>query len=632
MSENDVVEGSDSEYSAKDIEVLDDLEAVRKRPGMYIGGTGVRGLHHLLWEVVDNSIDESLAGYCDTIKVSLHKDGSASVEDNGRGIPTEMHELGKSALEIVMTKLHAGGKFSKKVYKVSGGLHGVGLSVVNALSEWLEVKVMRNGKIYYQKFERGRAVTNLKVTGETELHGTVIRFKPDEEIFETTEFKYEIVAQRLKELAYLNKGLKIILEDERIGKTKIFRFEDGIVGLVKSLNKNRNQIHEPIYLENTKNGVSIEIAIQFTDSDIENIVAFANNINTTEGGSHVIGFRAGLTRAVNEYGRKNVKKFESVSGSDIREGLTAVINVKVPEPQFEGQTKTKLTNSDVRTAVESVVYTGVLRWLEENPTHADALINKFLISKRAREAARRARELVKKRNELAATLPGKLADCSSKDAEERELFIVEGESAGGSAKQARDRRFQAILPIRGKIINVEKAGMSRILKNEEIKAIISAIGAGMGKEFDITKTRYRRVIIMTDADVDGAHIRTLLLTFFYRYMRPLIESGYLYIAQPPLYLIKKGKKSYYAFSDDELRRILERVGGGEVQRYKGLGEMNPQQLWETTMNPENRILIQVTLEDAKKADELFRILMGEDVESRKNFIMNHSKEVRNLDI
>lgn len=632
MSENDVVEGGDSEYSAKDIEVLDDLEAVRKRPGMYIGGTGVRGLHHLLWEVVDNSIDESLAGYCDTIKVSLHKDGSASVEDNGRGIPTEMHELGKSALEIVMTKLHAGGKFSKKVYKVSGGLHGVGLSVVNALSEWLEVKVMRNGKIYYQKFERGRAVTNLKVTGETELHGTVIRFKPDEEIFETTEFKYEIVAQRLKELAYLNKGLKIILEDERIGKTKIFRFEDGIVGLVKSLNKNRNQIHEPIYLENTKNGVSIEIAIQFTDSDIENIVAFANNINTTEGGSHVIGFRAGLTRAVNEYGRKNVKKFESVSGSDIREGLTAVINVKVPEPQFEGQTKTKLTNSDVRTAVESVVYTGVLRWLEENPTHADALINKFLISKRAREAARRARELVKKRNELAATLPGKLADCSSKDAEERELFIVEGESAGGSAKQARDRRFQAILPIRGKIINVEKAGMSRILKNEEIKAIISAIGAGMGKEFDITKTRYRRVIIMTDADVDGAHIRTLLLTFFYRYMRPLIESGYLYIAQPPLYLIKKGKKSYYAFSDDELRRILERVGGGEVQRYKGLGEMNPQQLWETTMNPENRILIQVTLEDAKKADELFRILMGEDVESRKNFIMNHSKEVRNLDI
>ncbi|WP_456467642.1 DNA topoisomerase (ATP-hydrolyzing) subunit B [Archaeoglobus sp.] len=631
MSGN-ALEKSSFEYSAKDIEVLDDLEAVRKRPGMYIGGIGVRGLHHLLWEVVDNSIDEALAGYCDTIKVSLHQDGSASVEDNGRGIPTEMHELGKSALEIVMTKLHAGGKFSRKVYRVSGGLHGVGVSVVNALSEWLEVKVMRNGKIYYQRYERGRPVTELKVIGETDAHGTVVRFKPDEEIFETTEFKYEIVSQRLKELAYLNKGLKIILEDERIGKIRIFHFEEGIVGLVKSLNKNRKTLHEPIYIENTRNGINLEVAIQFTDSEIENVLAFANNINTAEGGSHVIGFRAGLTRAVNEYGRKNIRRFEPVSGSDVREGLTAVISVKVPEPQFEGQTKTKLTNSDVRTVVESAVYTGMLRWLEENPAQAENLINKFLITKRAREAARRARELIKKRNDLAATLPGKLADCSSKNPEERELFIVEGESAGGSAKQARDRRFQAILPIRGKIINVEKAGMSRILKNEEIKAIISAIGAGMGKEFDITKARYRRIIIMTDADVDGAHIRTLLLTLFYRYMRPLIESGYLYIAQPPLYLIKKGKKSYYAYSDDELRRVLERLGGGEVQRYKGLGEMNPQQLWETTMNPENRILIQVTLEDAKRADELFRILMGEDVESRRNFIMAHSKEVRNLDI
>jgi len=623
---------SSFKYSAKDIEVLDDLEAVRKRPGMYIGGTGVRGLHHLLWEVVDNSIDEALAGYCDTIKVSLHKDGSASVEDNGRGIPTEMHELGKSALEIVMTKLHAGGKFSRKVYRVSGGLHGVGVSVVNALSEWLEVKVMRDGKIYFQRYERGVPVTDLTVVGETDLHGTVVRFKPDEEIFETTEFKYEIVSQRLKELAYLNRGLKIILEDERIGKVRIFHFEEGIIGLVKSLNKNVNVLHEPIYIENTRNGVNLEIAIQFTDSEFENVMAFANNIKTSEGGSHVVGFRAGLTRAINEYGKKNIRRFEPVSGSDVREGLTAVVSVKVPDPQFEGQTKTKLTNTEVRTVVESAVYMGMLRWLEENPVQAEKLINKFLITKRAREAARKARELVKRKNDLTATLPGKLADCSSKNPEERELFIVEGESAGGSAKQARDRRFQAILPIRGKIINVEKAGMSRILKNEEIKAIISAIGAGMGREFDITKARYRRIIIMTDADVDGAHIRTLLLTFFYRYMRPLIESGYLHIAQPPLYLIKKGKKTYYAYSDDELKRVLERIGGGEVQRYKGLGEMNPQQLWETTMNPENRILIQVTLEDAKRADELFKVLMGEDVESRRNFIMAHSKEVRNLDI
>lgn len=620
------------EYTAKDIEVLDDLEAVRKRPGMYIGGVGVRGLHHLLWEVVDNAVDEALAGYCDTIKVSLHKDGSASVEDNGRGIPTEMHELGKSALEIVMTKLHAGGKFSKKVYRVSGGLHGVGVSVVNALSEWLEVWVKRNGKIYYQKYQRGRPVTELKVLGETKEHGTTVRFKPDREIFETTEFKYEIVAQRLKELAYLNRGLKIILFDEREGKEETFHFEDGIIGLVRSLNRNRKALHEPIYIETTKDGVSVEVAIQFTDSDVENIQAFANNINTSEGGSHVVGFRAGLTRAVNEYGKKHLKKFEPVTGVDIREGLTAVISVKVPEPQFEGQTKTKLTNSDVKTVVESAVYSGVLRWLEENPAQAETLLNKFILNKKAREAAKRAKELVKRKNELVTTLPGKLADCSSKNPEERELFIVEGESAGGSAKQARDRRFQAILPIKGKIINVEKAGMARVLKNDEIKAIISAIGAGIGKDFDITKARYRRIIIMTDADVDGAHIRTLLLTFFYRYMRPLIESGYLYIAQPPLYQIKKGKKSYYAYSDEELKRTLEQVGGGEVQRYKGLGEMNPQQLWETTMNPENRILIQVTLEDAKRADELFSILMGEDVESRRNFIMAHSKEVKNLDI
>ncbi|OYT35320.1 DNA topoisomerase (ATP-hydrolyzing) subunit B [Archaeoglobales archaeon ex4484_92] len=621
-----------SDYSAKDIEVLDDLQAIRKRPGMYIGGVGVRGLHHLLWEVIDNSIDEALAGFCDTIKVRLYKDGSASVEDNGRGIPTEMHQLGKPALEIVMTKLHAGGKFSNKVYKVSGGLHGVGLSVVNALSEWLEVWIRRDGQVYYQRYERGNPVTEVKIVGESDGTGTRIRFKPDDEIFETTEFKFEIVYQRLKELAYLNKGIRILLEDERLDKSAEFYFNEGIVGLVKSLNKNRRVLHDIIHLEAEKNSVKIEIAIQYSDSDVENLLAFANSINTVEGGTHVVGFRAGLTRAVNEYGRRNIKRFKSLSGADVREGLTAVLSVKVPNPQFEGQTKTKLTNSEVKTAVESTVYSEILKWLERHPTEAEKLINKFIVAKKAREAARRARELVRRREGIFATLPGKLADCSSKNPSERELFIVEGESAGGSAKQARDRRYQAILPIRGKIINVEKSGIARILKNEEIKAIISAIGAGMGKDFDVGKSRYRRIIIMTDADVDGAHIRTLLLTFFYRYMRPLIEAGYLYIAQPPLYRIKKGKKVYYAYSDDELRRILKKLGEAEVQRYKGLGEMNPDQLWETTMNPENRILIQVSLEDAKRADELFRVLMGEDVEGRKKFIMEHSKEVRNLDI
>jgi DNA gyrase subunit B len=628
----DSVAGSQPAYTAKDIEVLDDLEAVRKRPGMYIGGVGVRGLHHLLWEVVDNSVDEALAGFCNLIKVTLHRDGSASVEDDGRGIPTEMHELGKSALEVVMTRLHAGGKFSRKVYRVSGGLHGVGLSVVNALSEWLEVRVKRSGKIFYQRYERGKPVTPLKVTGETDSTGTLVRFKPDDEIFEAREFNFEIVSQRLEELAYLNRGLRIILIDERSGVVREYHSEDGIIGLVRSMNRSKKPIHEVIYISDKKNGIKMEIAIQYTDSEAESLAAFANNINTIEGGSHVVGFRAGLTRAVNEYGKKYVRKFEPVGGVDVREGLTAVINVRVPEPQFEGQTKTKLTNSDVKTAVESAVYSGVLRWLEDHPSEATTLINKFILSKKAREAARKARELVKKKNEISATLPGKLADCTSKDVNERELFIVEGESAGGSAKQARDRQFQAILPIRGKIINVEKAGITRVLKNEEAKAIVAAIGAGMGNDFDIRKARYRRIIIMTDADVDGAHIRTLLLTFFYRYMRPLIESGYLYIAQPPLYRVKKGKKVYYAYSESELQSILEKMDGAEVQRYKGLGEMNPEQLWETTMDPSNRILIQVTVEDARRADELFRILMGEDVESRKKFIMAHSKEVRNLDV
>ncbi|MEM3699146.1 MAG: DNA topoisomerase (ATP-hydrolyzing) subunit B [Archaeoglobaceae archaeon] len=605
---------------------------MRKRPGMYIGNVGLRGLHHLLWEVVDNSVDEALAGFCKKIVVALHPDGSVSVEDDGRGIPVDMHELGRPALEIVMTKLHAGGKFGEKVYKVAGGLHGVGVSVVNALSEWLEVWVKREGKIYYQRYERGVPKTGVLIVGEAKETGTKVRFKPDAEIFETTEFNYDIISQRLKEIAYLNPGLKIVLKDERNGKEKEFLFNDGIVGLVKSLNRGKKVLHEPIYIESKKNGIIVEVAFQFTDSEIESVHAFANNIKNVDGGTHVIGFKAGLTRAVNEYGRKSFKKFEALSGAEIREGLTAVISVKVPQPQFEGQTKSKLTNSEVKTAVESVVYAGVLKWMEENAKDAEMLINRFLVIKKAREAAKRAKELVKKRDELSITLPGKLADCSSKKVEERELFIVEGESAGGSAKQARDRRFQAILPIRGKIINVEKAGMVKILRNEEIKAIISAIGAGIDKNFDIEKMRYSKVIIMCDADVDGSHIRTLLLAFFYRHMRPLIEAGRLFIAQPPLYGVKKGGKVYYAYSEAELKKLIEKLGNADVQRYKGLGEMNPEQLWETTMNPEKRILIQVKIEDAKKADELFRVLMGEDVESRKNFIMAHSKEVRNLDI
>jgi len=630
--ENPILDKFESQYTAGDIEVLGDIEAVRRRPGMYIGGVGIRGLHHLLWEIVDNSIDEALAGYCKNIKVVLHRDGSASVEDDGRGIPTEMHELGKSALEVVLTKLHAGGKFDRKAYRVSGGLHGVGLSVVNALSEWLEVRVWRGGKEYYQRYERGKPIEPLKTVGESDRTGTYIRFKPDEEIFEVTEFSFEIVSQRLRELAYLNRGVKLELYDERTGDRKVYYHEDGIVGFVKKLNSGKPAIHDIIYLSGKKNGTIVEVAIQFTDTEIERVLYFANNINTVEGGTHAAGFKAGLTRAINEFGRKHMKKFKPLSGADIREGLTAVVSVKVPEPQFEGQTKTKLTNSEVRTAVDSVVYSGMLEWLEEHSSEAVRIIEKCIVARKAREAARRARELVRKRRD-SLTLPGKLADCSSKKPEERELFIVEGESAGGSAKQARDRRFQAILPIRGKIINVEKSGMNKAMKNGEVKAIVAAIGAGIGKDFDITRVRYRKIIIMTDADVDGAHIRTLLLTFFYRYMKPLVESGYLYIAQPPLYRIKKGKKIYYAYSDRELEDYLNRFKGKiEIQRYKGLGEMNPEQLWETTMNPENRYLIQVTLEDAKKADELFSILMGEDVEARRKFIIEHSKEVRNLDI
>ncbi|MBO8182386.1 MAG: DNA topoisomerase (ATP-hydrolyzing) subunit B [Archaeoglobus sp.] len=619
-------------YTAKHITVLSDLEAVRKRPGMYIGGTGIRGLHHLLWEVVDNSIDEALAGFCKNIKVILHKDGSATVEDDGRGIPTEEHASGKNALEIVLTKLHAGGKFDRKAYRVSGGLHGVGLSVVNALAEWLEVWVKRNGKVYHQRYQRGIPQKDVEMLDDSDETGTIIRFKPDDEIFEVTEFRYDIISQRLKELAFLTKGIRIELIDERSGKRDVFYSEGGMAEYIALVNKNKNPLHDVIYFENVKNGIQIEVAIQFTDSDFENVLAFANNIHTIEGGTHISGFRSGLTRAINEYGKKYVKKFKNLTGQDIREGLTAMISVRLPEPQFEGQTKTKLTNSDVKTVVESTVYLEMLKWLEKHPNEANLIIDKCMLSLMARQAAKRARELVKRKNDISITLPGKLADCSSKDPEERELFIVEGESAGGSAKQARDRNFQAILPLRGKIINVEKSGLAKALKNEEIKAIASAIGAGIGKDFDITKARYKRVIIMTDADVDGSHIRTLLLTFFYRHMRPLIENGYLYIAQPPLYRVKKGKKVFYAYSDRELEDLLNRMGGGEVQRYKGLGEMNPEQLWETTMDPRSRILLQVTVEEALQAEELFSTLMGEDVEARRQFIIENSREVKNLDI
>ncbi len=614
------------EYSAEQIEVLGDLEAVRKRPGMYIGGVGVRGLHHLLWEVIDNSVDEALAGYCDTIVVRLHPDGSASVEDNGRGIPTGMHELGKPAVEIVMTKLHAGGKFKKKAYRIAGGLHGVGVSVVNALSEWLEVWVSRKGRLHYQKYERGIPVSELKVIGETEESGTRLRFKPDETIFEAVRYDFDIISQRLRELSYLNKGIRFKLIDERDGKEEELFTEKGITEYVSVVNKNREPIHDIIHITSEKNGAIIEIAIQFTDTEFENVFPFANNIHTIEGGTHVAGFRAGLTRAINEYGRKNLRKFSPLSGMDVREGLTAVLSVKVPEPQFEGQTKTKLTNSEIKTSVESVVYSELLEWLEEHPAEANKIIDKCLISRKAREAAKRARELVRKRGELSLTLPGKLADCSSRKPEERELFIVEGESAGGSAKQARNREFQAILAIRGKIINVEKAGLGKALKNEEVKAIASAIGAGIGSDFDSDSVRYGKIIIMTDADVDGAHIKTLLLTFFYRYMRPLIEQGYLYIAQPPLYRVKKDKKTLYFYSDRELEEFMEKRDKADVQRFKGLGEMNPDQLWDTTMDPAKRILLQVTIEDALEAERLFSVLMGEDVESRREFIVKHSKE------
>ena len=630
------------EYGASQIQVLEGLEAVRKRPGMYIGSTGPRGLHHLVYEIVDNSIDEALQGYCDRIYVSLNEDGSVTVKDDGRGIPVEIHpKTGKSTLETVLTVLHAGGKFGGGGYKVSGGLHGVGISVVNALSKWLVADVYRDGKIYRQTYEKGITTSALEVVGESHHTGTIINFMPDETIFDEIEFKYETLEHRLRELSFLNKGVKIVFEDKREGsqRKKEFHYEGGLVEFVKYLNKTKTPIHDDVVYIDKKVGDSIvEIAMQYTDGYTENIYSFANNIDTHEGGTHLAGFKAALTKTVNDYAKRNklIKENEgNLTGEDIREGLTAVISVKLPDPQFEGQTKTKLGNTYMRGNVDSVTVEELGAFLEENPTTARTIVDKGLRAQRAREAAKRARELTRRKSVLESTsLPGKLADCAEKDPAKSEIFLVEGDSAGGSAKQGRDRHTQAILPLRGKILNVEKSRLDRILSSDEIKNMITAFGCGIGNDFDLEKARYHKIVIMTDADVDGAHIRTLLLTFFFRYMRPLIENGYVYAAQPPLYKVKKQKKEYYVYSDKELEVLLEEIGrtGVELQRYKGLGEMNAEQLWDTTMNPETRTLLQVTIEDAVMADQVFSMLMGDKVGPRKEFIEENATYVTNLDI
>ena len=673
-----------NDYDASQIQVLEGLEAVRKRPGMYIGSTGSRGLHHLVYEIVDNSIDEAMAGFCNKIEVDLYEDNSVSVADNGRGIPVDIQpQVKKSALEVVLTVLHAGGKFGGEGYKVSGGLHGVGASVVNALSEWMHVEVRRDGKIYQQKYERGKPINALKEIGTSETTGTKITFKPDPVIFDETVYSLEILSYRLRELSFLNKGLKIILKDhrpklnlnqdqaqeqeqeqnlekeqeqvkldfenqnnqdqakekEKTKKELVFFHEGGIVDFVKYLNKNKDNLHsKPIYLATEKDGIQFEVALQYNDGYAENLYSFANNIHTTEGGTHEAGFKAAMTRVINDYARKtNVLKDgnANLSGEDVREGLTSILSVKIKDPQFEGQTKTKLGNSELRGITETVVNEGISTFLEENPAVAKKVIEKAVNAARAREAARKARELTRRKSALeSTTLPGKLADCSVKDPAMSEMYLVEGDSAGGSAKQGRDRRFQAILPLRGKIINVEKARLDKILANEEIRAMITAIGTGIGEDFDLSKARYHKIVIMTDADVDGSHIRTLLLTFFYRYMRPIVEAGYVYIAQPPLYKVKKGKEEVYLYSDEELENTTANLSKNSynIQRYKGLGEMNPEQLWETTMNPEQRTVLQVSVQDALEADDVFTILMGDKVEPRRNFIQSHARYVRNLDI
>ena len=629
-------------YEARHIVVLKGLEGVRKRPAMYIGDTGVRGLHHIVYEVIDNSIDECLAGFCTKINVTIHKNGGITVSDDGRGIPVDEHPVQhRPAMEVVMTMLHAGGKFDKQTYKVSGGLHGVGVSVTNALSEKCRVRVYRGGEVYQQEYERGVPVYDMKVVGKTKGRtGTETSLFPDPTIFKKINFSFDILGQRLMELAFLNKGVRIRLKDETTDQEKIFQAKGGLREFVAYLDANRKSIHrKPIVLENQRENVEVEVAFQYNDTYQENIFSFVNNIPTTEGGTHLVGFKGALTRTLNFYAQKNnlIKNGATVlAGEDVREGLTAVVSVKVPDPQFEGQTKTKLGNSEVRGIVESIVGEGLSEFLEQNPQVAKKIVQKGVAAAKSREAARKARELTRRKSALETdSLPGKLADCSIKDPEHCELYLVEGDSAGGSAKQGRDRQFQAILPLRGKILNVEKAGLEKILNNEEIKTIVTALGTGIGTdEFDVSRLRYGKVIIMTDADVDGSHIRTLLLTFFFRYMRDLIETGHVYIAQPPLYRLKKGKEDAYVFSDEEMDEALTRIGreGVNIQRFKGLGEMNPEQLWTTTMDPESRTILQVTVDDAVEADHIFSTLMGEKVEPRREFIEKNAQYVRNLDV
>ena len=631
-----------SGYDAKDIKVLEGLDAVRKRPGMYIGSTGLRGLHHLVYEVVDNSIDEAMAGHCDNVLIVLNKDYSVMVVDNGRGIPVKkVEKYNRPAVEIVLTKLHAGGKFGGEGYKVSGGLHGVGLSVVNALSEKLIVEVRRDGYIFKQEYKQGNPVTELIKQGKTDAHGTVVTFFPDKEIFEEIDYKYEILAARMREMAFLNKGLKITLVDSREEpeKKESYQYNGGIVDFLKYLSEKKEVIHKnPIYISNSEEDHEVEVSMLYTMSYNESIFSFANNINTTEGGSHLVGFKGALTRTVNDYARtKNLlkEKDENLTGEDVREGLIAIISVKLKEPQFEGQTKTKLGNSEIKGFVESTVNAKLAEFLEENPTIAKAIVGKCIDAAHARNAAKKARDLTRKKSLFeSSTLPGKLADCSVNEPELCEIFLVEGDSAGGSAKQARDRRFQAILPLKGKILNVEKARLHKILSSEEIQAMVTAAGTGIGDEFDIGGARYHKIIIMTDADVDGAHIRTLILTFLYRYMNELFDMGYVYIAQPPLYQLRSGKEVYYAYSDRELEKVKEKIGKKSisVQQYKGLGEMDPEQLWETTMNPETRTLLKVEIDDALTADDVFSTLMGDKVEPRRQFIEKNAKEVSFIDI
>lgn len=639
-----MLEENKQSYDESQIQVLEGLEAVRKRPGMYIGTTSSRGLHHLVYEIVDNSIDEALAGFCSHIEVTINEDNSITVVDNGRGMPVGIHpKMGRSTIEVIMTVLHAGGKFGGGGYKVSGGLHGVGASVVNALSEACEVTVTREGKVWQQKYSRGNILGDVTQIGESDGHGTKTWFKPDHEIFETTEFEFEILQSRLRELAFLNKGIRITLADKREGQENVetYYYEGGIKEFVNYLNRNKDVLHpEPIYVEGEKDGIIAEVSLQYNDGYTENLYSFANNIDTIEGGTHLVGFKTAITRVINDYAKKfgHIKESDkNLSGDDVREGLTAVVSVKISEPQFEGQTKTKLGNSEVRGVVDSIVTEGVGTFLEENPAVGKIIIDKALMAARARDAARKARELTRKSVLERSTLPGKLADCSSKDPMECEIYIVEGDSAGGSAKQGRNRKFQAILPLRGKILNVEKQRLDRILNADSIRSMVTAFGAGIGKDFDVSKLRYNRIIIMTDADVDGAHIATLLLTFLYRFMPDLIKEGHVYLAQPPLYKVEKNKKVWYAYSDEELNKILTdigRDGNNKIQRYKGLGEMDASQLWETTMDPEKRILLRVNMDDdaASELDMTFDTLMGDRVEPRREFIEANAKYVQNLDI